>query len=86
MVLAASIYAWYKAKHLLDLSDAALALSMEAFRGELDAFDPRIHEVRHIAGQVETAERIRQLLNGSELVGEHTREHYEGDVPRFRIP
>jgi histidine ammonia-lyase len=86
VVLAASIYAWYKAQHLLDLSDVALALSMEAFRGELDAFDLRIHEARHIAGQMETAQRIRLLLSGSELVSEHTRKHYEGDVPRVQDP
>lgn len=85
-VLAASIQAWYKARHLLNLSDAALALSLEAFRGEIDAFDHRIHEARNIEAQIETASRVRQLLSGSGLVSEHARTHFEDGVSRVQDP
>lgn len=86
VVLAASIYAWYKARYLFNLSDAALALSLEAFRGEQDAFDHRIHEARNIETQIETASRIRRLLFGSGFVSEHARTHFEGGISRVQDP
>lgn len=86
-VLAASLYAWYKANRLLDVSDAALALSVEAFRGEMDAYDDRIHKARNIEGQTKTAERIRLLVSGSALTSENTRNHFENSqAPRVQDP
>jgi len=57
------------ATNFLDLLDIVAALSLEALGGNIDSFDPRIHELRPIPGQIEVALRIRQLVSGSDLLG-----------------
>ena len=57
------------ATNFLDLLDIAAALSLEALGGNIDSFDPRIHELRPIPGQIEVASQIRQLVSESELLG-----------------
>lgn len=56
------------AARLLDLADAAAAMSLEALMGCSAAFDPRLHEARGHPGQVESAARIRAAIAGSEWV------------------
>ncbi len=56
------------AQRLLDLADAAGALSLEALRGVPQAFDPRLQAVRGHPGQEASARRLRGLLEGSRLV------------------
>lgn len=51
----------------LDVLDAAVALSLEGFRGNLSVLDPRVQQVRPAPGQVETAARLSRLLHGSSL-------------------
>ena len=53
---------------LLKLSDVAAALSLEAMRGIIDAFDERIHSIRPHKGQLDTARNLRTLLKGSTYV------------------
>lgn len=65
--LATSLYALAKARRLLDLSDAALSLSLEAMRGSMDAYDARVHEARGVQGQIQTAANARRLLRGSQF-------------------
>jgi len=64
-ILALSILAVEDTKQLLWHSNLAAALSLEAIRGEKDAFDPRIHEARNHPGQIAVAEAIRNLTDGS---------------------
>lgn len=59
----------YQAKKLSEWADKSLGLSLEGLRGTLTAFDERIHEIRPHVGQIRTAELIRSLCEGSELVG-----------------
>ncbi len=59
----------YGAKKLIVWSDNALALSLEALKGTLTAFDYRIHQIRKHPGQAQTAKTIRELCEGSQLVG-----------------
>ena len=54
---------------LLEIADAACALSLEAVAGRLDAFDERIHALRGRKGQIESARRIREMCAGSQLAG-----------------
>ncbi|MGM0374350.1 MAG: histidine ammonia-lyase [Chloroflexota bacterium] len=56
------------AVNLLQASEIALAMSLEAMLGVSSAFDPRIHEVRHHPGQIKIAKNIRKLTEGSELL------------------
>ena len=53
---------------LLATAEAALALSLEALNGWVDAFDERIHRLRPHPGQVKSAARVRSLLKGSKMV------------------
>lgn len=47
---------------------AALALSLEGFRGNLDPFDARLGQVRAAPGQVEAAAAVMKLLKGGALL------------------
>lgn len=59
---------------LLALTEATLALSFEAFRGNPSPFDPRVVAARPAPGQAESADALRRLLQGSTL--------FEPDAPR----
>lgn len=50
------------------VADTAAALSLEAVCGCARAFDPRVHQVRGHAGQIESAATIRGLVRGSRLI------------------
>jgi len=49
-------------------AEAALALSLEALNGWIDAFDERIHRLRPHPGQLRSAARVCSLLKGSKMV------------------
>jgi len=57
----------HDARELLLLADAAAALSAQALLGIVDAYDPRVHELRRQPGQIEAAASLRALLAGSRL-------------------
>jgi histidine ammonia-lyase len=47
------------------------ALSTDAARGSDAPFDPRIHRLRRHQGQIETAEALRRLIDGSAIRASH---------------
>jgi histidine ammonia-lyase len=49
-------------------ADLTGALSLDAYDGLFEPFFDQVHQVRHHAGQIETAARIRNILSGSELI------------------
>jgi histidine ammonia-lyase len=55
------------ARLVLAALDAAMALSLEGFRGNPTPFDARLQALRPAPGQVEAARRLRALLAGSLL-------------------
>jgi histidine ammonia-lyase len=59
---------------LLDSADAVAALSLEALRGEPEAFDARVHALRPLAGQARSAAIVRALVAGSERLGTRERD------------
>lgn len=61
------IYSLLKAHKLSYLADVIGAISVDAFDCNMSPFDPLVHLVRPHRGQVKTAERINELLEGSEL-------------------
>lgn len=63
-----------RAGRLLDTADGIAALSLEALRGEGAAFDPRVHALRPVSGQIVSAETIRALIDGSERIGTRERD------------
>jgi histidine ammonia-lyase len=58
-----------RVRALLDTIDLVAAVSVDALRGALAAFDPRVHELRAIDGQTASAANIRAALVGSERHG-----------------
>ena len=52
---------------------AAGALSVDALKGSVKPFDPRISELRGQPGQIRVAAALRALLDGSEIVASHAR-------------
>jgi len=63
----------YDAQKLLEQACLATALSLEAIRGEIKAFDPRIHEARPLPGQIYVAKLVRAFLEGSKRITEESR-------------
>jgi histidine ammonia-lyase len=55
----------HDAAALVEASDAALAMTLEAMGGSARAFDPKVHEAREHPGQITSAARIRELLADS---------------------
>ena len=68
-----------KAHKLSYLADLIGTLSLEAFDSRIEPFDELIHFARPHMGQLKTAERIREFLEGSELISrakEHVQDPY----------
>ncbi|MFO8068346.1 MAG: histidine ammonia-lyase [Bacteroidales bacterium] len=63
-----AVFCLLKAKRISKWADIAGALSLDAFDGRIEPFDDDVHQVRHHAGQIETAKNIRKLLDGSEMI------------------
>ena len=61
----------HRTHRLVKLADILSAMSLEALQGSLKPFDKRIHDIRPHRGQVQVAENIRQLLEGSEILESH---------------
>ncbi len=59
-----------KSYKLSYLADVIGSLSLEAFDGRISPFNVLIHHIRPHNGQLKTAERIRELLEGSELINQ----------------
>jgi histidine ammonia-lyase len=62
------------AEALVKTADVAGAMSLEALKGTPVAFDERIHQARPHPGQMESARRLRELIDGSEIRESH-RDH-----------
>lgn len=61
----------FEAEHLFRSALVTGALSTEAAKGTDTPFDPRIHELRRHAGQIETAAALRALMAGSPIRASH---------------
>lgn len=72
-------YVLIKGLKLSLLADIIGSVSLEGFDGRIDPFNALIHEVRPHKGQLETAEYISNLLEGSQLINqpkEHVQDPY----------
>ena len=58
----------YDAERLAETADICAALALEALSGCTRALDPKVHAGRGQLGQIESARRIREQLEGSRLV------------------
>ena len=62
-----AVWALIQAQKINTTADFNTAIAMDAFDCRLSPFDEKIHRVRPHAGQIKTAENIRNLLKGSEI-------------------
>lgn len=63
-----AVWALLKSYHLSEWADKIAAMSLDAYCGLVEPFTDAVHQVRPHKGQIETAERMRQLLEGSEII------------------
>ena len=57
-------------ERLIAWADIIATISFEAFDGVDDCFNEKIHAIRAHKGQVDTAKKLRELLNGSEIASQ----------------
>ena len=77
---AVAILALYDAQVLLRAAEVACAMSIEGLMGSHVPLDARIHNRRGQIGQIASAQRLRQLVQQSEIVVSHA------DCPRVQDP
>ncbi|MCB0723317.1 MAG: histidine ammonia-lyase [Ignavibacteriae bacterium] len=71
MMSAYMCMALYEAQRLSILADISGALSLEALRGTNKAFSANLQKVRSHKGQEQSADNLRRLLKGSEIMESH---------------
>ena len=79
---AQAVWALLNAERLSKWADVIAAMSLDAFDGRIEPFTDAVHLVRPHQGQIETAARFRELLQGSQLIAGH-KEHVQ-DPYSFR--
>lgn len=65
-----AVWAVLRAQELSDWADRIGTMSLEAYDGRIEPFTEAVHLVRPHKGQLETAARIKELLQGSELIAQ----------------
>lgn len=63
-----AVWALLQARRLSDWADVIAAVSLDAYDGLIEPFTHAVHAVRPHQGQIETAARMRELLDGSEII------------------
>ncbi len=77
-----AVWSALKAQHLSKMANLVSVMSLEAYDGRIEAFNPSIHKVRAHKGQVETAAFVTETLQASEIISQH-KEHVQ-DPYSFR--
>ena len=80
--LAIAVLALYDARRIRKAADIGMSLSLEAMRGELAAFDARVHKARPHEGQRKIAGNIRKITQGSKRCSAEARETLYPDEAR----
>lgn len=70
-ILAHSVMVVKKWHDLLDIADITGALSLEALKGSASPFEEKLHEIRPFRGNQYVAQRLRLLVNDSEILSSH---------------
>lgn len=92
-ILAVLTLGAYDTRSLIAHSNIAASLSLEAIRGEVNAYDERIHEARNHPGQVLIAQEVRTIIHGSARMTKTTQlvklpdeeKHHYQDKPVPRV-
>ncbi len=68
-----------EAEHLSNVADAAGAMSLEAMKGTIKAFEPEIHAIRPHPGQIQVASNLRRILLSDLGPSEISKSHADCD-------
>ena len=79
MMTAIAALAVEDAENVVRVAEIASALTLEALKGKLDAFDPRVQQVKPHEGQIDCAHNIRMLVSGSRLIQAKVKERIRTD-------
>ena len=66
-----AVWSLINAKRLIEWGDKIAAMSFEAYDGRVEPFTLAVHTVRPHKGQIYTANKMRELLEGSEMTKQH---------------
>ena len=77
-----AVWALLKSQRLSDWADKIAAMSLDAYYGLTAPFTDAVHQVRPHKGQIVTATRMRELLEGSEIAAKP--KEYVQDPYSFR--
>ena len=58
----------YETERLLKQAEIAAAMTLEALMANMKPYDPRLHQLRGFQGAVTSAENIRKIIEGSDLL------------------
>lgn len=71
-ILAHAVRGVARLHHCLEMADLIGAFSLEALMGSVKPFDARLHQIRPFRGSMLVAQRLRRLIDGSEVLASHT--------------
>ncbi len=63
-----AVWALLQAYRLSDWADQIASMSLDAYDGRIEPFTEAVHLVRPHKGQLETAARMKEMLEGSEMI------------------
>lgn len=78
-ILAHALIGLYKFAYLLDLADVVGTMSLEAYSGVKSPYMKELHDLRPYEGTIKVAERIRKILEDSQIIDNN-------DFPRVQDP
>ncbi len=70
-ILSFAVKAVQRMHNCLEAADIIGAMSLEALTGTKSPFDERLHQLRPFSGNLLVAQRLRLLLNGSDIMQSH---------------
>ncbi|RRD01891.1 histidine ammonia-lyase [Prevotella sp. OH937_COT-195] len=77
-----AVWALLQAYRLSDWADRIASMSLDAYDGRIEPFTEAVHLVRPHKGQLDTAARMKEMLEGSELI--NTKKTHVQDPYSFR--
>lgn len=75
------IYSLLQAKDMANAADMIAALSLDAFDGLREPFDPRLHDIRPHPGQIMVASRVDSFLETSAIANKPKAKKYDVQDP-----
>jgi len=76
----------YDAENLSKSADVVSSLTIQALKGIVEAFDPKVHDIRNQQGQIKCAANLRKLLQGSKLTTHQGEERVQDPYTLRCIP